>query len=125
MVKSFFFRPWSAATRQPNSVDRAVHQRGSQLLAPPSNGLFIDAGDFKQDSVGTVPKPLRLHGQIPAPLLLIQPTQQQIHVPVVLTARVGFIPPARAAPAFMDGLSWHTSVFTVRKDARTLRHQTT
>src|SRR5712691_8709786 len=69
-----------------------------------------DAGDFKQDSVGTVPKPLRLHGQIPAPLLLIQPTQQQIHVPVVLTARMGFIPRAGAAPAFMDGLSWHTSV---------------
>src|SRR5438105_13969887 len=36
-----FFRPWSAATRQPNAVDRTVHQRGSQLLAPPSNGLFI------------------------------------------------------------------------------------
>src|SRR5438105_14529169 len=104
-----FFRPWSAATRQPNSVDRTVHQRGSQLPAPPSNRLFIDAGDFKQDSVGTVPKPLRLHGQIPTPLLLIQPTQQQIHVPVVLTARMGFIPRARAAPTFMN-LSWHTSV---------------
>src|SRR5712691_649328 len=96
MVKSFFFRPWSAATRQPNSIDRAVLQRGSQLPAPPSNRLFIDARDFKQDSVGAVPKPLRFHRQIPAPLLLIQPTQQQIHVSVVLTARMGFTPPARA-----------------------------
>lgn len=41
--------------------------------------------------------------------LLIQPTEQQIHLPVVFTARVGFTPPAPAAPAFMDGLSWHAS----------------
>jgi len=79
-------------------------------LATPSNGLFINASDFKQDPVGTVPKPLRLDCQKPAPLLLIQPTQQQIHVPVVLTAKMGFIASAGAAPAFMDGLSWHTSV---------------
>src|SRR5207245_8316299 len=63
----------------------------------------------KQDTVGPVPKPLRLHGQIPAPLLLIQPTQQQIHVPMVFPVRVDFVPCARAAPAFMDSLSWHTS----------------
>ena|SRR6266700_6155829 len=117
---------WPAATRQPNSIDRAVYQRRGQLPAPQSNRLFIDAGDFKQDSVRTVPKPLRLHGQIPPPLLLIEPTQQQIHESVVLTARMGFIPRAGAAPAFMDGLGCHIStLFTVRKAARTLRHQTT
>jgi hypothetical protein len=30
-------------------------------------------------------EPLRFHGQIPAPLLLVQPAQQQVHLAVVLT----------------------------------------
>ncbi len=30
-------------------------------------------------------EPLRFHGQIPAPLLLVQTTQQHVHLTVVLT----------------------------------------
>ncbi len=57
-----------------------------------------------------MPDPLGFHCQIPAPLLLIQPTQQQIHLPVVFTALVSLTPPARAAPAFVDRISWHASL---------------
>jgi hypothetical protein len=35
-----------------------------------------------------VAKPLRLHREIPAPLLFIQPTQQQIHLAVVLPVKM-------------------------------------
>jgi len=53
------------------AVRRLVGQRGSQFFAPATDGLLVHPSDLEQQTIGTVAKPLRLHGQIPAPLLLV------------------------------------------------------
>ena len=109
MMLRSFFRRRPSATWLAHAVDRAALERRSQFHAAPTNGLLIDARDFEQDAVRPMPDPLGFHRQIPAPLLLVQATQQQIHLPVVLMARVSFTPPTRTAPALVDRLSWHAS----------------
>src|SRR5579859_6527590 len=79
-VASFFFDRWTPATRQPHPIRRTIPQRGRQLLAPPPDRLFVDPGDLRQQHIPAVPDPVGFHGHVPAPLLLIQPAQQQVHL---------------------------------------------
>src|SRR3954454_21931681 len=95
MLRSFF-RGWPPATRQPHAVDWSVGQGIRQLDSSATNGLLVNASDLYEQAVSTPTNPLRFHRQIPTPLLLIQPTQQHIHLlAVVLTVGVRLTPPAR------------------------------
>jgi len=108
-IVTSFFRRRPAATRLAHPVNWATNQRCCQLHAPATNRLFVYPSDFEQNTVSPITYPLGFHCQKPAPLLLIQPTQQQIHLPVVFAAGVSFTQPARAAPAFVNRLSWHAA----------------
>jgi hypothetical protein len=75
-------------TEAPLAVYDWYVDRGRQLLSPAADGLLIDPGDLEQQPIGTVPQPLRLHGEVPPPLLLVQSTQQQVHLAVIFPIRV-------------------------------------
>src|SRR5205814_5304763 len=96
-----FFRG-PPATRQTYPVNWAVRERIGQLHPTPTNRLFVHARDLHEQSIGPPPHALGFHCQVPAPLLLIQSTQQQVHLSVILAARVSLTSPARPAPALVD-----------------------
>ena len=54
-----------------------------------------------------MPEPGTLDCGIPAPLLLIEPAQQEVHLPVDLLVGVVFLAEAVGAPAVMDFLLRH------------------
>jgi hypothetical protein len=48
------------------------------------DGLFIQARDLGQQSISPSPDAVGFHRHIPATLLFIQPTEQQIHLSMQL-----------------------------------------
>jgi hypothetical protein len=50
-----------------------------QLPAAPPDGLDVHAGDLRQETVAAVADPRGLQGDIPAALLLIEATEEQVH----------------------------------------------
>ena len=67
----------------------------------------MQAGDAGDGPVPAVPELGTLDGGVPAPLLLIEPTEQQIHLLVDLLAGVVFLAEAIEALALMDFLLGH------------------
>src|SRR5438046_3021525 len=107
---AFFFDRWSASTGLADPVDRSVHQRSSQLLSSAPNGLLIDPSDLHQQPIGPPTRALRFERQVPATLVFVQPTQEQIYLIMSLALRMGFTPAAPPALTGMDRLGWHRSV---------------
>jgi len=68
---------------------------------------------------------LRLKSQVPATLTFVQSTQEQVHLIMPLSLRMGFTSAAWTTLAGMNRLGWHPSVFTILFDGRTLRYQPT
>jgi hypothetical protein len=75
-ISGVSFDWWSAATRLADAVSWLLGERGCQFFPSSTDGLLVDPRDLEQQAIGSVAEPLRLHGQVPAPLLLIQPTQK-------------------------------------------------
>jgi hypothetical protein len=60
------------------------------FLAATPNRVHVQTGDLRQEDVTAVPNLLRLHGRKPTPLLLVEPTHQQIDATVVFKINVLF-----------------------------------
>jgi hypothetical protein len=50
-----------------------------QFPASPPDGLDVHASDLRQEAVAAVANPRGLQGDIPASLLLIKATEEQVH----------------------------------------------
>jgi hypothetical protein len=72
-----FFDRWPSATHTPDAIRWIVDQRGVQFFSPEPNGLLVHPGDLRQQTVTTVAQPLGLQSAKPAPLVLIQATEQE------------------------------------------------
>src|SRR6266568_3764967 len=118
-------RRFDGGTGLADSVRRLVHQRSSQLLSSTPHGLLINTRDLHQQPIGPPTHALRLKSQVPATLTFVQSTQEQVHLIMPLSLRMGFTSVAWTTLAGMNRLGWHPSVFTILFDGRTLRHQPT
>src|SRR5216684_4099201 len=116
-IKGVFFDRRSTSTGLADPVGRSVHQRRSQLLSSTPNGLLIDPSDLHQQPVGPPAHALRFKRQVPAALVFVKTTQEQVRLLMSLSFRMGFASAAWAALAGVDRLGWHPSVLHRRSMA--------
>src|SRR5713101_1645439 len=103
-VSGVFFDRWSTSTGLADPVARSVHQRSSQLLSSAPNGLLVHPADLHQQPIGPPSHALRFKRQVPATLVFVKTTQEQVRLIMSLSLRMGFTSAARAALAGMDAL---------------------
>ncbi len=77
-----FFEGESSAAGEAYPVGRAVVQRGGQFSPAPADGVDVQARDPGDGPIPAVTELGRLNSGIPAALLLIESTEQQVHLPV-------------------------------------------
>ena len=79
----FFYRRPPAA-RQANTICRSILQLVVEFLSTTTNGIDMHPCDLGHQGRTTVSQLLGLQGHIPTTLLLIQTTEQQVHLMVQL-----------------------------------------
>jgi hypothetical protein len=72
-------------------------ERGRQFFSSPADGIDMQAREPGDEPIPTVAELGTLDGGIPAPLLLIEPTEQQIHLLVDLPIGMVFLAKAVGA----------------------------
>jgi hypothetical protein len=77
-----FFGCWPTSTRQSYPLDWTLSQVVLEFLSPTLNRFGIHSGDLSQELISMRTDPIGLHSHIPATLLFIQATEQQIHLPM-------------------------------------------
>ena len=82
-------------------------ERGRQFFSSPADGIDVQAREPGDEPVPAVPEPGTLDGGVPAPLLLIEPTEQEVHRPVAFLVRMVSLTVAVGALALMDFLLGH------------------
>ena len=82
-------------------------QRGRQFFPSPADGIDVQAREPGDEPIPTVPELGTLDGGVPASLLLIEPTEQEIHLPVDLLVGMMIQAEAVGALALMDFLLRH------------------
>src|SRR5512135_3414640 len=82
-------------------------QRGRQFFPSPADGIDVQAREPGDEPISTVPELGTLDGGVPASLLLIEPTEQEIHLPVDLLVGMMIQVEAVGALAVMDFLLGH------------------
>jgi len=87
MAGSFFDRP-TATARPPHPFDRRVGQAGRQFALAAPNRVLVQAGDLRQPLEPAPAEPRGLQRDIPAPLLLLQPANQEVDLLMQLPLRV-------------------------------------
>jgi len=81
-----------------------VHQRSRHILSSTPNGLLVNTRDLHQQPIGTPTHTLRLKSQVPTTLALVQSTQEQVHLIMPLSLRMGFTSAAWITAAGMNRL---------------------
>jgi hypothetical protein len=79
-----FFDRWPAATRQTHAVGWSILQLGIEFSSATTDGIYMHSCDLGHQGRTTMSQLLGLQGYIPAALLLIQATEQQVHLMVQL-----------------------------------------
>jgi hypothetical protein len=102
-----FFERRASAAGEPDSIGGAIFERGRQFLPPPADGVDVQPGDAGDGPVPAVAELGGFDGGVPAALLLIEPTEQQVHLPVESLIGVRHGAEAIRAPALMDFLLRH------------------
>jgi hypothetical protein len=77
-----FFDRRPPATRKAHSVSWSILQLGIDLSSTPADGVDMHSCDLGHQGRTTMAQLLGLQGHIPAALLLIQATEQQVHLVV-------------------------------------------
>ena len=115
MISGTFFRGRAVPRREADPLGGAIVQRGGEFFPAPADGIDVQSGDQGDEPIPAMPDLGRLDGGVPAALLLIEPTEQQGHLPVDLL--VGMIPRVEAVGtlALMDIPLGHG--LTLRKHA--------
>jgi hypothetical protein len=82
LAPHLFFGCWPTSTRQAYPLDWTLGQVVLQFLSPTVNRFGIHARDLSQELISMRTDPIGLHRHLPATLLFIQATEQQIHLPM-------------------------------------------
>ena len=82
-------------------------QRSRQFFASPTDRIDMEARQARHKPIPAVPELGTFDGGVPAPLLLIEPTEEQIHLPMNLLIGMAFRIEAMGALALMDFLLRH------------------
>jgi hypothetical protein len=77
-----FFDRWPPATRQAHSVRGPILQVGVEFSSTPADGFDMHSCDLRQQGRAAVSQLFGLQAYVPATLLFIQPTEQQVHLMV-------------------------------------------
>jgi hypothetical protein len=80
LAPHLFFSARTPCARQSHSVDWALSQFALEFLASTLNRFGIHAGNLRQQLISMRADPISFHGHIPATLLLIQATEQEVHL---------------------------------------------
>jgi len=83
-----FFNGIPPTARQPHTIQGAVGQLDIQLLSATANGIDVHACDQGHPGGTTLPELLRFQGYIPASLLFIQTSEEQIHLVMEFLVRM-------------------------------------
>jgi hypothetical protein len=71
------------------------------------NRFWIHAGDLRQQLISLRADPIGFHGHIPATLLLIQATEQEVHLAMQDSLAMWRILLARGTLTLMNLWRWH------------------
>src|SRR5512135_3423331 len=102
-----FFQRRASPAGEPDPIGGAILQRGRQFVPAPAEGIDVQAREPGDEPVPAVPELGTLDGGVPASLLLIEPTEQEIHLPVDLLVGMMIQAEAVGAQALMDFLLGH------------------
>jgi hypothetical protein len=69
---------------QPDPIGMAVGQRVGEFLPAPAGGIDMQPGDLSPDAIVAVAELGTLDGSLAAALLLIEPADHQVHLPLDL-----------------------------------------
>src|SRR5207302_1750739 len=83
-----FFGARTTASRQSDMIGRPIAQVIVEFVSVPPDRFRMQAGDLGEPLEASMPQMLRLACCHPAPLLLIQPAQQQIELPMIFLFRM-------------------------------------
>jgi hypothetical protein len=75
-----FFDERTPAAGESDPVGGAILERLGQLLPTPPDGVDVQPGEEGDEPIAAVPELVTLDGGVPAALLLIEPTEQQVHL---------------------------------------------
>jgi hypothetical protein len=75
-----FFNPWSPATRQAHTLGGPTLQLGVEFSSTPTDGIDMHSCDLGHQGRATMSQLFGLQGHVPPALLLIQTTEQQVHL---------------------------------------------
>ena len=88
-------------------IGGAIVERGRQFLPSPADRIDVQAREPGDEPIPAVPEPGTLDGGVPAPLLLIEPTEQEVHLLMDFLVGMVFLAKAVGALALMDFLLGH------------------
>jgi hypothetical protein len=108
LARGLFFGAGPTCAGQTHALLRSPRKPPSQFLSAPLDGLFIQASDLGEQPISPCAKTIGLHRHIPATLLIIQPTQQQIHLPMQPLIWMGHLLLAMGTLALMYLSLWHS-----------------
>ena len=75
LAPGLFFGAGPTGSWQPHPLLWSLRQGTGQFLSAPLDGLLIQSRDLRKQAISTRPDAVGLHRNIPARLLLIQPTR--------------------------------------------------
>jgi hypothetical protein len=97
-----FFHARTTAAGQSHMVGWPIAQIVVEFVSAPPNGFRMEAGDLCDVLETAMPQTQGLTRCQPASLLLVQPAQQQIELPMILPVRM-FTRSASRAAAIVNG----------------------
>jgi hypothetical protein len=100
-ARDLFFDARPTTARQANLFGGTPLQLVGEFIATTANCLWMQAGNFQDDFYSAMPEPRGFAPRHPSPLLLIEPTEQQIELPMLRTLCL-FTVPTSCATAFVN-----------------------
>ena len=88
MIPDLFFDAGPPPAGAAHPVGRLLHQARGQLGPPAADRLLVEASDLGHQVLAARPEALGLEGDVPAPLSLIQPAEEDVHLPMALAVRL-------------------------------------
>jgi hypothetical protein len=83
-----FFDARTTSTGQSDLIDGSISQFVVEFVAAPPNRFRMEAGDLGDPLKTTMPQALGLSPRNPTTLLLVQPAQEQIELPMIFASRM-------------------------------------
>jgi hypothetical protein len=87
-VSDLFFDARTTSPGQSDQIDWSISQFVVEFVAAPPNGFRMKAGDLRDPLKPTMPQALGLSRRNPTTLLLVQPAQEQIELPMIFSFRM-------------------------------------